>query len=936
MTLRDFGRALAGAAALLLLCSPASAIDPIPADARMVADPAVTTGAFPNGLRYAIMRNGAPAGAVSIRLAVRAGSYDEEESERGFAHFVEHLAFRSTRQSPEGSLDTRFSSLGVAFGRDQNATTSLESTVYQMDIPKGDDAAVAKVLDWLRGAADGILFTPAAVELEKGVVIAELRARTTPTTLAMQETAQFQAPGLRSFSRESGGTEASVRAATAAGLQTFYDRWYRPGNAVLVIVGDSEPAALLKAAEAAFGSWTGRGSPGARAMPAALPERGLDSFTQTGATLPLAQSACRIAPLDGSRDASFEQMRRETLSQIWVSILAERSSKAAITPGSALLGAAPVVNRSLPDARIACLIVVPNQGRWREGLAEAQAELRRFAETGPTPLEVETAAEQLRSRLRGALYRSGTRSSRDLAQGIVEAEIAGRPFLGPEEAMRVYDLLVAGLTPADVKHAFEGDWTGNGPLLVLSGPADVAKEELAAAWRANEAAAPLATFADGETAKWAYWKFGKRGRVAARQAHPDFTRLLFKNGVALNFKQTDFQSGGVEIRVRFGHGERGLTAADRTPMMLAAGLFPSGGLGKMDYAQIGEALANSTWTFSLEAKTTAFELSSSTLSDNVEQEMRLLAAYMTDPGFRPLMDEKLPTALDLSYRMLGTNPPLVANLALERAVFPGRESLPPRERIAAYRAADFERMLKPVLTSSPIEVTIVGDITEDEAKRVVAITFGALPRRPALAPPPEGPGPFRHFPGTLPAPVTVTHEGPRDRAAAILAWPLYVATPERRQEEYAIHLLRSVFETRLLHRVRVVMGKVYAPTVTLDTPDHADQGVLLATLEAAPAELDTLIDAARSVARELAEGAISGEELDAARTPVLASTDQALRDNSAWAATIAYAGRDMAALRELTGIRHDLEALTVEDLRRAASVWLARAPVMSRALPAAR
>src|SRR5687768_17629820 len=70
--------------------------------------------------------------------------------------------------------------------------------------------------------------------------------------------------------------------------------------------------------------------------------------------------------------------------------------------------------RGLPDARIACLIAVPNQGKWREGLAEAQAELRRFAETGPTPLEVETAAEQIRRseerrvgkewRSRGAAY----------------------------------------------------------------------------------------------------------------------------------------------------------------------------------------------------------------------------------------------------------------------------------------------------------------------------------------------------------------------------------------------------------------------------------------------------------------------------------------------------------------------------------------------------
>jgi zinc protease len=930
-----FGRALCAAAALLALSGPARAIDPLPATAKAVPDPAVRTGAFANGLRYAVMRNNSPARAVSIRLAVRAGSYDEEEAEGGFAHFIEHMAFRSTRQAPEGSLDSRFANLGVAFGRDENAVTGFETTIYQMDLPVADPAAVAKVLEWLRGAADGILFAPAAVELEKGVVVAEQRARTSPTTLAGREAARFQAPELRSTGRDVGGTEASVRAATPAALQAFYDRWYRPDNAVLVIVGDAEADALLKAAEAAFGSWTGRGAPGIRARPVELPKRGLDAFTRSGPSLPLAQSACRVAPLDGPRDSSLERMRRETLSQIWVTILTDRATQATAKPGSALLGTAPMVNRGLPDARIACLIAVPNSGKWREGLAEAQAELRRFAETGPTPLEVETATEQLRSRLRAAVYQSGTRATRDLAQGIVESAMTDTPYLDPKEAMRVYDLLVAGLTPADVKRAFEADWSGNGPLLVMTGPDEVSPADLAAAWRSNETAAPLATFTDRETAEWAYLKFGKRGKIASRQTGPDFTRLVFRNGVALNFKQTDFQSGGVEIRVRFGHGERALSADERAPMSLAVGLFPNGGLGKMDYSDIGSALANTTWAFTLEARPTAFVINSSTLSDNVAQQMHLLAAYMTDPGFRPLIDEKLPTALDLSYRMFDTDPSMVATLTLERALFPGRETLPPRERLAAYRAADFERMLKPALTRSPVEVTIVGDIAEAEATRAVAETFGALPPRPAL-PPASGPGPFRYFPKPLPPPVTGTHRGPADKAAALLAWPLYVASPERRREEYAIHLLRSILETRLLRQVRVVMGKVYAPNVGLATPDDADQGALTVTLEATPEELRPLVEATLGVAGDLAGGAISQEELDAARTPVLASADQAQRDNGAWASIIAYAALEPAALRELTGLRADLEALTLDDVRRAAATWLKPAPMVSRALPARR
>jgi zinc protease len=629
-------------------------------------------------------------------------------------------------------------------------------------------------------------------------------------------------------------------------------------------------------------------------------------------------------------------MRRETLSQIWVTILTDRATQASARPGSSLLGAGPFVNRSLPDVRIACLVAVPNQGKWREGLAEAQAELRRFAEAGPTPLEVETAAEQLRSRLRGAVYKSGTRGTRELAQGIVESEMAGMPFAHPSEAMRVYDMLVAGLTPADVRRAFEADWSGNGPLLVLTGPQEVTPAELTAAWRANEAAAPLATFADRETAKWAYWKFGKRGKVASRTVGPHFTRLVFRNGVALNVKQTDFDSGGVEIRVRFGHGERGLSVADRMPMMLAAGLFPNGGLGKMDFAEIGSALANTTWGFTLEARPTTYMLNSSTLSDNVDQQMRVLAAYLTDPGFRPLIDEKLPTALDLSYRMFGTDPGFVAGLALERAAFPGRESMPPRERLAAYRAADFERMLKPALTRSPVEVTLVGDITEEDAKRAVAATFGALPPRPPLPALPEGAGPFRHFPNPLPAPVTDTHRGPADKAAAVLAWPLYVATPERRREEYALQLVRSIFEARLLHQVRVVMGKVYAPAVTMASPDDADQGMLSVTLESSPDDIRAMIDATLAEAGDLAQGTITQEELDAARTPVLASADQAQSDNAAWASMIAYASSEPTALRELTGLRADMEALRLEDVRRAAATWLKPKPMIARALPEPR
>jgi zinc protease len=929
------GRAALCAAALLLLAHPARAVDPIPADAKVVADPTVKTGTLSNGLRYAIRRNANPPGALSVRLAMRVGSYEESDAELGFAHFVEHMAFRSTKQAPEGSIDTRFANLGVAFGRDLNAATTLNTTVYRMDVPKGDAAARKTVLEWLRGAADGILFGPQAVELEKGVVLAELHAVDNAMTRMARETQHFQAPELRSMHRDPGGTLASVGAATPGALQAFYDRWYRPENASLVLVGDAPEEELVKAAEAAFGSWAPRGPAGVRApAPDTVRPRPLDAQTYAESSVANAVSACRTAPRDGPADASLATMRREALSQLWSTILSKRLVAIVARPGSSLLGTAVVVNRDLPDARFACLIAVPTDGKWREALATAQAELRRFAAAAPTQTEIDAVLADLESTAYSGPFTTGVRPTTALADNLAAAETARRVPMLPMEATRVFNLLVAGVTGDDIRKSFEGDWSGTGPILILNHADGASADEVKAAWTAGDQAKPLESYADREVQEWPYWTFGKKGKVASRRkfAAEGFTRLTFRNGVVANLKPTAFDTGRVEMRVRLGHGQRGLKPEEREPVSLGALLVPVGGLGKLDIAQIGETLAHTNWSVNMTSEVTAYQLSSAFLTSELDQQLRVVGAYLTDPGFRTLIDEKLPTALDYVYSSYRTDPGNVAEVAFEEAVFPGRVSLPPREQLAAYRAKDFARLLKPVLTGSPIEVTIVGDFNEKAAARALARTLGALPPRAALAAP-SGEGPFRRFPAQLPKAVTGYHMGPADKAAALIVWPLYVATPERRREEFALALLRSVFETRLMHQVRVVMGKVYAPAVANPMLDHGDQGFMAAQLEATPAEIDSLVAAARTLAGELVAGRITQEEVEAARQPLLAANDRALRENAVWANVLAYSVRDPSAFDEVMGYRRTVESLTLDDVKRAAATWLTAEPVVSRALP---
>ncbi|HEY0028967.1 MAG TPA: insulinase family protein [Allosphingosinicella sp.] len=926
---------LAAAAVLTAAATPVMAIDPLPADAKLETDPAIETGTLANGLRYAIAANNAPADAVSLRLVVQAGSFDEEEGERGFAHFIEHLAFRSTRGAPRGTLDNRLGAFGVAIGRDQNAFTGLTSTVYKIDFPRKDMKAVAEVLGWMRDAADGIVFAPEAVDAERNVVLAELRTRSGAANDATQAIARFQAAGLRSGDRDPGGTPQSLAAARPETLQAFHRRWYRPDNAAVVVTGAIDAAEIKALLQTSFGSWRVEGDKPRRAAAAtAVPQRAPEALTIASAAMPQIVAACRMAPLDIDGKPSMERLRREALSGLWTQVLNARLGHRTNSAGSGLLGAGAVVDRESPDAKATCVIGVPAEGKWQDAVVSVEAEMRRLATDGPTAKEVGVAIQQLQIIATTEEIGGGTRKTPALADEIVEAESTGTIVEAPAKRLESLATAIGSAMPADIRQAIAADWTGTGPAIVLVSPEPVDREKVAAAWTSSEKAQPLAAYADAENVEWPYVDFGKKGKVAKRLATPvpGLQRFLFKNGVILSFRKTE-SSEPAQIRVVFGYGQRALSPALRQPAQLAAGMVPIGGLGRLDYESIRRAIGHDAWVFNLAPGTDAWMIGASAYPHNLEQELQVLAAYLTDPGFGPLIDEKIPTGLDIAYRASAAEPTVAALDAIEEKFFPDQKSYPPRESLREISSADLAKLLKPLLTGAPLELTVVGNITEKQVRNMVASTFGALPPRAPLAPP-QGPGPFRHFTDERPAPLTAFHQGPADKAAVMVAWPLWVASPERRLEEYAINLLAAVFEHRLLQRLRVETGRTYAPSVSTAMPDGADQGVLTALVDGASGEANGLLNTIREVAADLAGGKIEQEDIDRAREPLIAQSRQSLATDAAWADTVAGSVRHPEILDEVLGFEAQMKAVTLPMVRGAASGWLARAPVVGFGMPA--
>jgi zinc protease len=140
-------------------------------------DPAWRMGILPNGLRYAVRRNALPARQVSIRIRIDAGSLNETPEQLGWAHLLEHLAFRGSARFADREARHIWEQLGASFGSDTNATTTTTQTVYQLDLPNAGREALDRSLSVMADMMSSALIEPAAVAAERQIVIAEKERR---------------------------------------------------------------------------------------------------------------------------------------------------------------------------------------------------------------------------------------------------------------------------------------------------------------------------------------------------------------------------------------------------------------------------------------------------------------------------------------------------------------------------------------------------------------------------------------------------------------------------------------------------------------------------------------------------------------------------------------------------------------------------------------
>ena len=217
-------------------------------------DPAVRMGKLENGLTYYIRHNEWPEQRADFYIAQKVGSMQEDDNQRGLAHFLEHMCFNGTKHFPGDKLKSYLETIGVKFGENLNAYTSFDETVYNINNvpvisnPASLDSCLLILHDW----SHDLLLEGKEIDKERGVINEEWRMRRS----AMQRMQEDMFPkvyeGSKYADRMPIGTMDIVMNFPYDDLRNYYKKWYRPDLQAIVVVGDVDVDAVEAKIKAMF------------------------------------------------------------------------------------------------------------------------------------------------------------------------------------------------------------------------------------------------------------------------------------------------------------------------------------------------------------------------------------------------------------------------------------------------------------------------------------------------------------------------------------------------------------------------------------------------------------------------------------------------------------------------------------------------------------
>ena len=900
------------------------------------ADTSIIYGRLPNGLRYAIRPNNRPQNQVLVRMAFDFGSAAEAEDEQGLAHFIEHMAFNGTTNVPEGEMVKMLERLGLAFGADTNASTGYTMTDYRLDLPKSDPALIERALFLMRETASEIVFDPAAVDRERGVVVAEMRQRENYQYQRTRAQQELFYPGSFYSTRYPIGKKEVLETAPAERLKALYAKWYTPDRARIVVVGPVDPIAIEREIARKFGDWKGSS--------AALGDidrcsfdtaRGIQAGTFVHPDINETLSIERIVP-DKKRPDTFDTNLLSFKMNVAANIIQDRLARKSRKEDIPYLGGGTTFAAGFCDqhARVG-MSVVGKDGSWSALMPIVEQMVRQATEYGFSEQEVAEQIKRLDAAFANAAKSESTNPSGFFAGTLTRLD---DDIISSAAQQQMIWMQIRPFLSADAVNREFATWFGqlNDPMIFLSTRNGEGLEihALAKAFADSRAMAVSAP-AVREAQDWAYSDFGPAASVASDTMIKDLgiRTVRLSNGVLLNLKKTDFEADRIRWSVRIDGGSLHFPKEQQYLTALMNGAYASGGLAKDDIDDMRAWLAGSTAQPMLYAATDHFGGSGSVVSKDLERQMQLIAAYLADPGKREEALRLFRRGLPEYYSRLDATPQSAMNVAIGKTMNADdpRFTVPDQKGLTAADFAELDKALGAALASNRLEIGLTGALDEDAVIAIVAKTFGALPPRKTAA------QDYSEARKTAWSGATGNHDVMHRGEANQLSWRRVWTTTDDSDDRLtdAMDIFAKIVQIRLLDELREKLGATYGASARSDmSSTYPGRGTFGVSTEGDPKDLAAIEAAVDAVIAELMAAPVSPDLFERARKPTLEAYADWKKQNGTWARLTGEAQSDSRKLVLFRNSEEQFRSITPDEVWKAAKQLLGgKASYTFRALP---
>jgi len=645
-------------------------------------DPAVRMGKLENGLTYYIRHNEYPEHVANFYIAQRVGSIQEEESQRGLAHFLEHMAFNGSEHFKGNGIIEFTRSLGVEFGSDLNAYTSIDQTVYRVcNVPTKRATALDSCLLILKDWSNGLSLDPEEIDKERDVVHNEWRLGEGPSQRMITRCLPKIYSGSKYGERMPIGLMSVIDNFKPQTLRNYYQKWYRPDNQAIIVVGDVDVDHMEAEIKRLFGGIVvPKNAP--KVVPELVPNNSeaiyvFDKDKEMQMNQIMVMMKHDITPEEEKTNMGYwvETYLKSVVSQMLNNRLVEMTQDPECPFFQAMAADGQYMLSKTKDNFE--LIGVPKEGKDMETLQTLIREARRACEFGFTATEYERAKADYLSDLEKQYTNRNKRKNAEYGDEYRDHYLDNEPIPSLEVLYQTMNQIVPMIPVEAVNQVLPQLITDTDTNLVVmewareaEGKTYPTEADMAAAVAAARAE-QLTAYVDNVKNEPLMSVLPKKGKIKKETTNNvlGYQELTLSNGATVILKKTDFKDDEVRLQAFAKGGKSLYGAADYTNLKVFDEVIGYSGIGNFSSNELTKALAGKEVNADATMGLTRQYVTAHSTPKDLETMFQMMYLYFTAIKKDEKQFQNLMTTLDMGLKNKSLSPDAVFSDSLTNTVY---------------------------------------------------------------------------------------------------------------------------------------------------------------------------------------------------------------------------------------------------------------------------